>query len=232
MINLQYSESDVNVKDGICYGLKYRTMGQVTSCMDFLSPIQMLFLMKIGWEAKDRESIRFFVTVSLSVLSAIHLFCTTVLTIYSAIIIKIRFYSYHYQLVIGALVIFTGIFHFRFCCTFFFLGLPFAIGMYSIIQGVVSWRMKCHGTIARAMNVFGAALALLLLASTIFGIYCWFHRNNTPKSLTRHCHWFPKTEAYCIRLIHFSHPYIDWLQSETEREIAVLQVREYRSISF
>ncbi|KAE9420613.1 hypothetical protein Angca_001930 [Angiostrongylus cantonensis] len=231
-----FNETEANIKDGICYGLKYRTMDKVASCMDFLGPMQMSFLLKIGWVEKassvnfspqDRESIRFFVTASLSVLSAVHFFCTTMLMVYSAIEIKIRLYSYHYQLVVGTLVTFTGIFHFKFCCTFFFLGLPFAIGVYSVIQGVVSWRTRCHGSVARAMNVVGVALALLMLASTVFGIFCWSHRNSIPKSLTRHCHWFPKTEAYCIRLIHFSHPYVDWMQNETEREIAVLQMVTY-----
>lgn len=121
--------------EGVCHGLKYRTMGTTESCMDFLGSLQMSFLTKIGWEAKDRESVRFFVTASLSILSGVHLCCTTVLTVYSAIEIKIRLYSYHYQLVVGVLVTFTGIFHFRFCCTFFFLGLPFAVGVYSVIQG-------------------------------------------------------------------------------------------------
>ncbi|KAJ1354470.1 hypothetical protein KIN20_011426 [Parelaphostrongylus tenuis] len=234
-----FDGTEANIKDGICYGLKYRTMDKVASCIDFLGPVQMSFLLKIGWDEKasargkkffslkDRESIRFFITTSLTVLSAVHFFCTTMLMVYSAIEIKIRLYSYHYQLVVGTLVTFTGIFHFKYCCTFFFLGLPFAIGVYSIIQGVVSWRTKCHGSVSRAMNVVGVALALLMLASTVFGIFCWSQRNTIPKSLTRHCHWFPKTEAYCIRLIHFSHPYVDWLPIETEREIAVLQMITY-----
>ncbi|KAK6757983.1 hypothetical protein RB195_015669 [Necator americanus] len=111
----------------------------------------------------------------------------------------------------------------RFCCTFFFLGLPLAIGVYSIIQGVVSWRSRCHGSIVRMMNVTGAALALLLFAATAFGIFCWFHRGFPPQTLTRHCHWLPDNEAYCLRVIHFSQPYIEWLPPETEREIAVLQ---------
>ncbi|KAK6053020.1 hypothetical protein COOONC_09475 [Cooperia oncophora] len=98
---------------------------------------------------EDRESIRFFITSSLSILCGIHLCCTTALTFYSAIEIKIRLYSYHYQMVLGVLVAFTGI---------------------------VSWRTKCHGSVSRAMNVAGAAFALLMLAATIFGVFCWFHR--------------------------------------------------------
>ncbi|EYB90407.1 hypothetical protein Y032_0220g2500 [Ancylostoma ceylanicum] len=206
-----FNEMNANIKEGICYGLKYRTLSTTASCADFLGPVQMSFLSKIGWEAKDRDSIRFFITASLSV---------------------IRLYSYHYQLVIGILVTFTGIFHFRFCCTFFFLGLPLAIGVYSIIQGVVSWRSRCHGSIVRAMNVTGAALALLLFAATMFGLFCWFHRNAPPESLTRHCHWLPHTEEYCLRVIHFSHPYIEWLPKETDREIAVLQMIVYLFLFF
>lgn len=38
--------------DGICYGLKYRTISLVGSCMDFLGQLQMLVLMKLGWEPK------------------------------------------------------------------------------------------------------------------------------------------------------------------------------------
>ncbi|CAJ0588160.1 unnamed protein product [Cylicocyclus nassatus] len=172
----EFSEPRVNTKEGVCYGLKYRTISAAESCLDFLGPLQMSFLTKIGWEPKDRESIRFFITASLSVLSGIHLCCTTGLMVYSGTETKIRLYSYHYQLVIGVLVTFMGIFHFRFCCTFFFLGLPFAVGVYSVIQGIVSWRSRCHGSIVRAMNVTGAALALLMLAATIFGIFCWAHR--------------------------------------------------------
>ncbi|VDO48635.1 unnamed protein product [Haemonchus placei] len=226
--DFQNTNHEEEVNEGVCYGLKYRTIGMGESCVDFLGPLQMSFLTKIGWEAKDRDSIRFFITASLSILSGIHLCCTTALTFYSATEIKIRLYSYHYQLAIGILVAFTGIFHFRFCCTFFFLGLPFAVGVYSMIQGVVSWRTKCHGSVSRAMNVAGAALALLMLAAAVFGIFCWFNRNNTPHSITRHCHWLPKTEDYCLRVIYFSHPYIDWSPIETEREIAVIQVRSLR----
>ncbi|KAK6009100.1 hypothetical protein OSTOST_26003 [Ostertagia ostertagi] len=34
-------------------------------------------------------------------------------------------------------------------------------------SSVVSWRTKCHGSVSRAMNVAGAALALLMLAATV-----------------------------------------------------------------
>ncbi|WKY12703.1 hypothetical protein Q1695_003923 [Nippostrongylus brasiliensis] len=213
--------------EGVCHGLKYRTKGWAESCTDFLGPLQLSFLSKIGWEPKDRESIRFFITSSLSILSGIHLCCTTALAFYSASEIKIRLYSYHYQFVLGILVTFTGIFHFRLCCTFFFLGLPFAVGVYSVIQGVVSWRTRCHGSIVRAMNVIGAALALLMFAATVFGIFCWFQRNSPAHSISRHCHWMPKTEEYCLRVIHFSYPYIDWLPHETDREVAVFQIIIY-----
>ncbi|RCN30931.1 hypothetical protein ANCCAN_23292 [Ancylostoma caninum] len=46
-------EMNANIKEGICYGLKYRTLSTAESCADFLGPIQMSFLSKIGWEAKN-----------------------------------------------------------------------------------------------------------------------------------------------------------------------------------
>ncbi|VDN29048.1 unnamed protein product, partial [Cylicostephanus goldi] len=77
----EFSEPRVN-KEGVCYGLKYRTLSAAESCLDFLGPLQMSFLTKIGWEPQDRESIRFFITSSLTVLSGIHLCCTTGLMVY------------------------------------------------------------------------------------------------------------------------------------------------------
>uniref|UniRef100_A0A1I7WI10 Uncharacterized protein n=1 Tax=Heterorhabditis bacteriophora TaxID=37862 RepID=A0A1I7WI10_HETBA len=82
---IDFLDSDENMKEGICYGFKYRTIALVGSCMDFLGTMQMSFMTKIGWKVKDRDSIRFFISCCLSVLSGIHLSCTTVLTFYSAI---------------------------------------------------------------------------------------------------------------------------------------------------
>lgn len=46
-----------------------------------------------------------------------------------------RLYSFHYEIVMGILITLTGIFHIRFCCTFFFSGLPLAVGLFAILQG-------------------------------------------------------------------------------------------------
>ncbi|CAI4222822.1 unnamed protein product [Auanema sp. JU1783] len=223
----EYNKDEQISHDGVCYGLKYRTNSFVLSCFDFLGPLQLSLLHKLGWEPKDRDGIRFFISCSLSILSVVHLCCTTALTFYSAIETKIRLYSYHYQVVVGVFVFITGIFHLRYCCTFFFMGLPLLIGAYSILQGSITWRTRCHGSLTRAMNIIGSAVSLLLFASTIFGLFCWFHRDQLPKMITRHCHWRPKSEEYCLRVIHFSLPYIDWLPEETDREIAVVQVYSY-----
>lgn len=137
---------------------------------------------------------------------------------------RIRLYSYHYQVVISIFIIIVSFFHLRYCCTFFFLYLPLAIGMFSLLQGIVSWRTKCHGSTTRALNIIGAAFAVLMNATTSFGIFCWFNRNTVPHMITRHCHWLSHREAYCMRVVHFTHPYIDWLPQETEREIAAIQV--------
>ncbi|VDL82452.1 unnamed protein product [Nippostrongylus brasiliensis] len=96
-------------------------------------------------------------------------------------------------------------FYMQFACSFtsfwfFFSSLmeTYCVGDF---QSVVSWRTRCHGSIVRAMNVIGAALALLMFAATVFGIFCWFQRNSPAQSISRHCHWMPKTEEYCLRII-------------------------------
>ncbi|PAV70738.1 hypothetical protein WR25_05371 [Diploscapter pachys] len=43
-------------------------------------------------------------------------------------------------------------------------------------SGAITWRYKCHGYIARSVNIVGAATSTLLLALTSFGIFCWFKR--------------------------------------------------------
>uniref|UniRef100_A0A8R1HH29 Uncharacterized protein n=2 Tax=Caenorhabditis japonica TaxID=281687 RepID=A0A8R1HH29_CAEJA len=197
IVLLEYE--DETIKDGVCHGLKYRTIAMVGSCNDLLGTFQLSILNKLGWEPKERESIRFLTSIALSVLSGIHLLICTLLTFYSAIETKIRLYSYHYQVAISLFVIFVSFLHLRYCCTFFFLYLPLAIGLFSLLQGIVSWRTKCHGSTTRALNIFGAAFAVLLNAATSFGIFCWFNRNTVPHMITRHCHWLEHREAYYYR---------------------------------
>ncbi|KAF1750400.1 hypothetical protein GCK72_016950 [Caenorhabditis remanei] len=220
----EFKYADETIKDGVCHGLKYRTIAMVGSCNDLLANLQLSILDKLGWEPKEREWIRFFTSISLTILSGTQLLICTFLTFYSAVETKIRLYSYHYQVVISIFLIVVSFFHLRYCCTFFFLHLPLAIGLFSLLQGVVSWRTKCHGSTTRAVNIVGAAFAVLLNATTSFGIFCWFNRNTVPHMITRHCHWLSHREAYCMRVVHFTHPYIDWLPQETEREIAAIQI--------
>ncbi|CAB3397727.1 unnamed protein product [Caenorhabditis bovis] len=220
----EFNYSEATIKDGICHGLKYRTISFVGSCNDLVGTMQLSILSKLGWKPKDKEQILFVTSVCLSILSGTHLLICALLTFYSAIETKVRLYSYHYQIVVGVLIIFTSIFHLRYCCTFFFLYLPLAIGLFSVFQGIVSWRTKCHGSATRGINIIGAAFAVTLNATTSFGIFCWANRNTIPHMITRHCHWFSEREAYCLRVVHFTHPYIDWLPQETEREIAAVQI--------
>lgn len=58
-----FLEMNANIKEGICYGLKYRTVSAAESCTDFLGPVQMSFLSKIGWEAKVGHFIRRMLTL-------------------------------------------------------------------------------------------------------------------------------------------------------------------------
>ncbi|CAD6193651.1 unnamed protein product [Caenorhabditis auriculariae] len=222
-----FKYSGESMKEGVCHGMKYRTIGIVGSCNDFLGNLQLSIIAKFGGDDKARESVRFYTSVTLSVLSALHLAICTLLTFYSAVETKIRLYAYHYQIVTGLLIMFFSLFHMRFCCTFFFLHIPLAIGLFSIVQGGISWRNKNHGPTSRSFNVIGAAMALILNATTVFGIYCWSHRNDVPTMLTRHCHWQQPREDYCLRVVHFTHPYIDWLPQDTEREIAAIQITVY-----
>ena len=43
--------------DGICNGLKYRTVALVGGCMDFLGQFQYSVLSKLGWEPKVESQI-------------------------------------------------------------------------------------------------------------------------------------------------------------------------------
>ncbi|KHJ91130.1 hypothetical protein OESDEN_09011 [Oesophagostomum dentatum] len=49
-----FNDVNENIKEGVCYGLKYRTITTAESCTDFLGPVQMSFLAKIGWEPKKK----------------------------------------------------------------------------------------------------------------------------------------------------------------------------------
>ncbi|VDM76309.1 unnamed protein product [Strongylus vulgaris] len=197
-------EANANMKEGVCYGLKYRTISSAESCLDFLGPLQMSFLTKIGWEAKDRESIRFFITASLSVLSGIHLFCTTGLMVYSATETKVRLYSYHYQLVVGVLIL-------------LYIFLPWVT--------LCHWSVLYNSRQVPNSKIFNKDRDI---DRVVFSSKCKrIQVNMPPESITRHCHWLPDNEEYCLRVIHFSHPYIDWQPKETEREIAVLQIVIY-----
>ena len=46
------SDSDETIKDGVCHGLKYRTIAMVGSCNDLLANLQLSVLSKLGWEPK------------------------------------------------------------------------------------------------------------------------------------------------------------------------------------
>ncbi|CAI5452635.1 unnamed protein product [Caenorhabditis angaria] len=221
----EFKNSDQEIKDGICHGLKYRAIGMMNSCNSILGNLQTSILSKLGYDpTTSSENIRFFTSISLTILSGLHLLICVLLTVYSGIETKIRLYSYHYQVVISILIILASFVHLRYCCTFFFLYLPLAIGLFSLLQGIVTWRTKCHGSTTRGINIIGAGFSVLLNAITSFGIFCWLNRNTIPHMLTRHCHWFPEREEYCLRVVHFTNPYIDWLPQETDREIAAVQI--------
>uniref|UniRef100_A0A1I7UN65 7TM_GPCR_Srx domain-containing protein n=1 Tax=Caenorhabditis tropicalis TaxID=1561998 RepID=A0A1I7UN65_9PELO len=81
----EFKYADETIKDGVCHGLKYRTIAMVGSCNDLLANLQLSILDKLGWEPKEREGIRFFTSISLTVLSGIQLLICTILTFYSAI---------------------------------------------------------------------------------------------------------------------------------------------------
>lgn len=38
------------MEEGVCYGLRYRTMSKVQSCFDMLGSYQMKLLAKIDWQ--------------------------------------------------------------------------------------------------------------------------------------------------------------------------------------
>ncbi|ETN86309.1 hypothetical protein NECAME_06016 [Necator americanus] len=145
-----------NTRDGICHGLKYRTISTVESCADFLGTLQMSFLSKIGWEPKSST-----LFISLPTCNR----CTG------------DTYG-------GGLV---------------------AISMPWFYCPNDERNRSCTGFAVVRCN---CVRNILLVSQT----------------LTRHCHWLPDNEAYCLRVIHFSQPYIEWLPPETEREIAVLQL--------
>ncbi|CAJ0939762.1 unnamed protein product, partial [Mesorhabditis belari] len=214
----------------VCHGMKYRTAYVVTSCRLFLDGVQTYLLEYIGWN-EERERLKFGVSIALTLLSAVQLFCCTALMVYSARETKLRLYSYHYQCVVGAVTFFVGFIHWHYCCTFFFLFLPIFSGLFGILQGAITWKHRCHGPISRTINLVGSALAVLLFATIIFGIFCWTTRliASSPP-LTYHCHWLPNREHHCYRWIHFSIPYIEWQPHETEREILVVQMISYGSL--
>ncbi|CAJ0582434.1 unnamed protein product, partial [Mesorhabditis spiculigera] len=215
---------------GVCHGLKYRTVHLVGSCGEFLSGVQAYLLEYVGWN-DDRERLRFGISIALSLLSAVQLFCCTALMVYSAKETKLRLYSYHYQCVVGIVTFFIGIVHWHFCCTFFFLALPLLIGLYGVAQGATTWKHKCHGPISRTVNLVGSALSVFLFAICFFGIYCWTTKlSSTTPPLAYHCHWWPERERYCYRWLHYSIPYIEWQPHETEREIFVIQILCYASL--
>ncbi|GMR57167.1 hypothetical protein PMAYCL1PPCAC_27362, partial [Pristionchus mayeri] len=208
----------------ICEGLTYRTESLVGSCNGFFGNMQAVVLRNANWEM---DSVRVFVSSCLSALAASQLLITTALSFYSAHETKLRIRTFHYQLVLGVLLIVAALFHWQYCCLYYFVSIPAACGLLCFAQGLTT--LLRPSRVSRSLDVIGTFAAVALCSSLLFSLLCNFSGIfDWRLSILRHCRWGEEEVMKgCRRYLHFSYPYFNWQPPQIEHEVTSIQIAIY-----
>ncbi|GMT08868.1 hypothetical protein PFISCL1PPCAC_165, partial [Pristionchus fissidentatus] len=218
------SKSNDESKSGdICAGVTYRTESLVESCNGFFHRMQGVVLTNANWEI---YSVRIFISSCLTALAASELLITTALSFYSAHETKLRIRTFHYQLVLGLVLLLSAFFHWQYCCLYYFVSVPAMAGVLCCLQGAATWYHPSR--LSRTLDVIGSFAAIALFSSLLFSMLCalsgvfdWHF------SILRHCRWGETTMRGCRRSLHFSYPYFNWELPQIEHEITSIQITIY-----
>ncbi|KAK0410113.1 hypothetical protein QR680_004954 [Steinernema hermaphroditum] len=212
----------------ICYGIQFRVIPLQMSCNDLLIVLQETVMAKFGSSVNEKHTVQLFVSSFLAVLAMLQLCACATLTVYSATQTKVKINSSH---IIGGLSVFVlgfSLLHLFFCGSFFFLHLPSLVGLFGLLQAVLTCLTNNKQPRIRMLNVSGAALGLALAASTSFGFLCWSSSvSGTHHPYNRVCSWPKSKYAFCYRSIEFTAPYIEWTKEQVYREVHFFQFVTY-----
>ncbi|GMS77903.1 hypothetical protein PENTCL1PPCAC_78 [Pristionchus entomophagus] len=220
---LSKNKDDSSSSGDICEGVTYRTESLVGSCNGFFGNMQAVVMRNANWEL---HSARIFVSSCLTALAASQLLITTALSFYSAHETKLRIRTFHYQFVLGLLLIVSALFHWQFCCLYYFVSLPAACGLLCLAQGLTT-RLR-PSSLSRALDVAGTFASIALFSSLLFSILCTVSSIfDWRLSILRHCRWGDTMMKGCRRSLHFSYPYFNWQLPQIEHEVTTIQIAIY-----